>query len=56
VRRAADALAFEPRLLLRQLWELECLVAELDQAIGPCYTALDQALRPIPGSGAAPAI
>jgi transposase len=58
VRRAADALAFELRLLLRQIRELERLVAELDQEIGHRYAALDQYLRTIPGLGAttAPAI
>jgi transposase len=58
VRRAADALAFELRLLLRQIRELERLVAELDQEIGCRYAALDRYLRTIPGLGAttAPAI
>lgn len=55
VRRAADALAFERRLLLRQIRELERLVAELDQEIGRRYAALDQYLRTIPGLGTATA-
>jgi transposase len=55
VRRAADALAFELRLLLRQIRELERLVAELDQEIGRRYAALDQYLRTIPGLGTATA-
>jgi transposase len=55
VRRAADALAFELRRLVRQIRDLERLVAELDQENGRRHAALDQSLRPIPGLGAATA-
>lgn len=55
VTRAADALAFELRLLLRQIRELERLVVELDQEISRRYAALEQYLRTVPGWGAAPA-
>jgi transposase len=55
VRRAADALAFELRLLLRQIRELEHLVADLDQEIGGRYAGLDHYLRTIPGLGQATA-
>jgi transposase len=51
VRRAADALAFELRLLLRPIRELECLVAALDREIQRRYAGLDQYLRTIPGVG-----
>jgi transposase len=55
VRRGADALAFELRLLLRQIRELERLVAELDREIGQRYASLDPYLPTIPGVGAATA-
>jgi transposase len=55
VKRAADVLAFELRLLLRQVRDVEHLVAELDREIGRRYTGLDQALRTIPGLGPATA-
>jgi transposase len=55
VRRAADALAFELRLLLRQIRELEHLVAELDREIKHRYASLEQYLRTIPGVGQATA-
>jgi transposase len=58
VRRAADALAFELRLLLRQIRDLEHLVVELDREINQRYTGLAPYLRTIPGVGqtTAPAI
>jgi hypothetical protein len=49
VRRAAEALAMELRLLLRQIRELEHLVADLDQESGRRYVGLDHYLRTIPG-------
>lgn len=55
VKRGADALAFELRLLLRQTRELEHLVAELDGEINRRYAALDPYLRTVPGLGAATA-
>jgi transposase len=55
VRRTAEALAFELRLLLRQIRDLEHLVADLDQEIGRCYALLAQYWRTIPGLGAATA-
>jgi transposase len=55
VRRGADALAFELRLLLRQTRELEHLVAELDREIRRRYASLDQYLLTIPGLGPATA-
>lgn len=55
VRRGADALAFELRLLLRQGHYLEGQVGELDQEIGRRYSAVDTALRTIPGLGPATA-
>jgi transposase len=54
-RRAAAALAFDLRVRLRQLRELERLVAAREQEIGRRYTALDQYWRTIPGLGTAPA-
>lgn len=55
VRRGADALAFELRLLLQQVSYLESQVAELDQEIGQRYQELDASLRTIPGLGPATA-
>jgi transposase len=55
VRRGAEALAFELRLLLRHVGYLESQVAELDQEIGQRYRQLDTALLTIPGLGAATA-
>jgi transposase len=55
VRRAADALAFELRLLWRQIRDLEHLVAELDREITQRYAGLEQYLRTIPGVGQATA-
>lgn len=58
VHRGADALAFELRLLLRQVGYLESQVDELDQEISQRYHALDTYLPTIPGLGpvTAPAI
>lgn len=55
VRRGADALAFELRLLLRQVAYLESQVAELDQEITRRYGELDAYLLTIPGLGPATA-
>jgi transposase len=55
VRRGADALAFELRLLLRQIRELERWVAELDREIRHRYASLDPYLPTSPGGGAATA-
>jgi transposase len=55
VRRGADALAFEVRLLLRQVSYLESQVAELDEEIGRRYRELDTSLATIPGLGPATA-
>jgi transposase len=55
VRRGADALAFELRLLLRQVHYLEGQVAELDQEIGRRYSTVETTLRTIPGLGPATA-
>jgi transposase len=55
VKRAADALAFELRLLLRQIRDGEHLVAELDGEISRRYVELDPYLRTVPGLGAATA-
>jgi transposase len=55
VRRGADALAFELRLLLRQVSYLESQVGELDAEIGHRYRALNTSLLTIPGLGLATA-
>jgi transposase len=55
VRRGADALAFEVRLLLRQVSYLESQVAELDTELGRRYEALEGSLETIPGLGPATA-
>lgn len=55
VRRGADALAFELRLLLRQVSYLERQVAELEQEISQRYRVLDTHLLTIPGLGPATA-
>jgi transposase len=55
VRRGADALAFELRLLLRQVTYVESQVAELDQEITRRYGELDTYLSTIPGLGPATA-
>jgi transposase len=55
VRRGADALAFELRLLLRQVSYLESQVTELDQEIDRRYEAADAYLLTIPGLGPATA-
>ncbi len=53
-RRAADALAFERQLRLRQSRDLERLVIDLDQEIGRRYSRVDRYLRTIPGGGRRP--
>jgi transposase len=55
VRRAADALAFELRLWLRQIRDLEHWVAEWDRESNQRYAGLEQYLRTIPGVGQATA-
>lgn len=55
VRRGAEALAFELRLLLRQVTYLESQVTELDQEIQRRYGQLDTYLPTIPGLGPATA-
>jgi hypothetical protein len=55
VRRGADALALELRLLLRQVTYLESQVTELDQEINRRYGELDAYLLTILGLGAATA-
>jgi transposase len=55
VRRGADALAFELRLLLRQIRELERLVADVDGESGQRYARWDRYLLTIPGLGPATA-
>jgi transposase len=55
VRQGAEALAFELRLLLRQVTYLEGQVAELDQEIDRRYGELDAHLPTIPGLGPATA-
>jgi transposase len=55
VRREADALAFELRTLVRQVDYLDHQVADLEQAIGRRYRALDVYRLTMPGLGPATA-
>jgi transposase len=55
VHQGAEALAFELRLLLRQVTDLESQVAELDQEMDRRYGELDAYLPTIPGLGPATA-